>query len=87
MGEVYRATHTKLRRDVALKVLPGKWRQMLNPSCVGVGFYWVLVTIFGRCPAGEGVLAVAAEAQQASQPGESPFCPTTGMTTSLRLGF
>jgi len=27
MGEVYRATDTKLNRDVAIKVIPGRFRQ------------------------------------------------------------
>jgi TolB-like protein/Tfp pilus assembly protein PilF len=34
---------------------------------VGVGFYWVLMTIFGRCPAPKAVLAARTEAQRALQ--------------------
>ena len=31
MGEVYRARDTKLKRDVAIKVLPGEFAR--NPTC------------------------------------------------------
>ncbi len=32
MGEVYRATDTKLDRDVAIEVLPAACQRLLNPG-------------------------------------------------------
>jgi TolB-like protein/Tfp pilus assembly protein PilF len=34
---------------------------------IGVGFYWLAITIFGRCPAREAVMAARAEADRALQ--------------------